>query len=64
MNEETKKQVHMAFDLLRGVLVKNGCSLATDKDGRIYVFSTKEYEKKGRLDLCSGFVVDIRDLVR
>ena len=43
MNEETKGEITVILDLLKGVLMKNGVSMATDTKGNIYFFDTDTY---------------------
>nr|DAU56344.1 MAG TPA: hypothetical protein [Caudoviricetes sp.] len=64
MNEKQKKEISVAFQLLSHTLKKNKCSLATDNTGKLFVFSTEEYEQNGNdLTKCSGVVVELRSLV-
>ena len=64
MNEDVKEEITIILGLLKGVLVKNKCSMATDNTGKIIIFSTDEYLQKKEISKCSGMVVDIKDLVR
>jgi hypothetical protein len=46
------------------VLMSNGCGLATDNNGHLFIFDNKELKEKGnRLENCDGIVVNLKDLV-
>ncbi len=64
MNEKQKIEISVVFRLLSGALKKNGCSIATDNTGKLFVFSTEEYQRNGNdLSKCSGLVVELQSLV-
>ncbi len=64
MNEKQKQEISVAFQLLSRTLKRNGCSIATDNTGKLFVFSTEEYQRNGNdLTKCSGIVVELRSLV-
>lgn len=61
MNDETKQEIQILLDLLKGSLTKNGVSMATDREGNLIFFDTDIYITTKRF---SGFKVNIRDIVR
>jgi hypothetical protein len=65
MKNNAKQQINKVLMLLKMTLVTNGCSLATDHDGHLFIFNTAEYERKGkRLEKCDGLVVKLSDLIK
>lgn len=61
MKDETKQEIQILLDLLKGSLTRNGVSMATDKEGNLMFFDTDIYIQTKRL---RGFKVNIRDIVR
>lgn len=61
MKGETKQEIQILLDLLKGSLTRNGVSMATDREGNLMFFDTDIYIQTKRL---SGFKVNIRDIVR
>ena len=61
MNEETKGEITVILDLLKGVLMKKGVSMATDTKGNIYFFDTDTYLLTKKM---SGFHVNVQDMVK
>lgn len=61
MNEETKSLIEIHLQLLKGILIQNNVSMATDKKGNIYFIDTITYLKTGKQD---GFTINIADLVK
>lgn len=49
MKDETKQEIQILLDLLKGSLTRNGVSMATDREGNLMFFDTSAYIKsKGR----------------
>ena len=64
MKQVTKQQINKVLTLLKMTLVTSGCSIATDHDGHLFIFSTEEYNRKDKkLEKCDGIVVKLSDLV-
>ena len=61
MNEETKGEITVILDLLKGVLMKKGVSMATDTKGNIYFFDTDTYLQTRKM---SGFHVNVENMVK
>lgn len=61
MKDETKQEIQILLDLLKGSLTRNGVSMATDREGNLMFFDTDIYIQTKRLN---GFKVNIRDIVR
>lgn len=61
MKDETKQEISIILDLLKGSLMRNGVSMATDREGNLMFFDTDIYITTKRF---SGFKVNIRDIVR
>ena len=61
MKDETKLEIQILLDLLKGSLTRNGVSMATDREGNLMFFDTDIYIQTKRLN---GFKVNIRDIVR
>lgn len=50
--------------MLKLTLVSNGCGLATDHEGHLFIFEDAELKKNGeRLEKCDGIIVHLKDLV-
>lgn len=63
MKDETKQEIQILLDLLKGSLTRNGVSIATDREGNLMFFDTSAYiNSKGKK--FDGFKVNINDLVR
>jgi hypothetical protein len=63
MTDSTKQEISIALDLLKGTLIRNGVSMATDKNGNLMFFDTGTYVKSGGKKF-DGFRVNINDLVK
>lgn len=61
MTVDVKMEIHVALDMLNRVLVKNGVSMATTRNGDLYFFDTETYVEKSKMD---GFKVNIKELVK
>lgn len=62
MNEETKKEIQVVLELLKGCLIKNHVSMGLGfREKEIVFFDTNTYLETGKL---SGFTVKTDDLVR
>lgn len=62
MTDDTKQEISIVLDLLKGSLVRNGVSMGFDKASRSLVFfDTNTYLKSKKMD---GFRVKLEDLVR
>lgn len=63
MTDDTKHEITVVLDLLKSILIKNGVSIATDKNGNLMFFDTDTYVKNGgnKFDGCG---INIKDLVR
>lgn len=59
-----KEQINYALGFLKMVLISNGCGLATDHEGHLFIFNNREYQQKGKLEDCDGIVVTLNDLIR
>ena len=63
MKDETKQEIQILLDLLKGSLTRNGVSMATDNSGNLMFFDTTTYIKsKGKG--FDGSRVNINDLVK
>lgn len=40
MTDDTKQEIQILLDLLKGSLVRNGVSMATDREGNLMFFDT------------------------
>lgn len=60
MTEESREEIQVILELLKGCLVKNGVSIAL-KDENICFFDTEYYLRTAMFD---GFKVNINDLVK
>lgn len=63
MKDETKQEIQIVLDLLKGSLTRNGVSMATDDKGNLIFFDTVTYIESGCKEF-DGFRVNINDLVR
>ena len=63
MKDETKQEIQILLDLLKGSLTRNGVSMATDDKGNLIFFDTVTYIESGCKEF-DGFRVNINDLVR
>ena len=63
MKDETKQEIQIVFDLLKGSLTRNGVSMATDREGNLMFFDTATYNRSKGKEF-DGFRVNINDLVR
>lgn len=64
MEKIVKQRINRALTMLKLTLVSNGCGLATDNNGHLFIFNNKELQEKGnRLENCDGIVVNLKDLV-
>lgn len=63
MKDETKQEIQILLDLLKGSLTRNGVSMATDNSGNLMFFDTTTYIKSKGKEF-NGFRVNINDLVK
>lgn len=63
MKDETKQEIQILLDLLKGSLTRNGVSMATDNSGNLMFFDTTTYIKSKGKEF-GGFRVNINDLVK
>lgn len=63
MTDSTKQEISIVLDLLKGTLIRNGVSMATDKNGNLMFFDTAEYNRSGG-KIFDGFRININDLVK
>ena len=63
MTDETKQEIQIVFDLLKGSLTRNGVSMATDREGNLMFFDTATYNRSKGKEF-DGFRVNINDLVK
>ena len=63
MKDETKQEIQIVLDLLKGSLTRNGVSMATDNSGNLMFFDTTAYIKSKGKEF-DGFRVNINDLVK
>lgn len=63
MTDDTKQEIQIVIDLLKGSLTRNGVSMATDKKGNLIFFDTVTYIESGCKKF-DGFRVNINDLVK
>lgn len=63
MTDDTKQEIQIVLDLLKGSLTRNGVSIATDNTGNLMFFDTAKYIKSGGKEF-DGFRVNINDLVK
>lgn len=62
MTDDTKQEISIVLDLLKGSLVRNGVSMGFDKVSHSLVFfDTNTYLESKKMD---GFRVKLEDLVR
>lgn len=63
MTDDTKQEISIVLDLLKGSLTRNGVSMATDNSGNLMFFDTSAYVRSKGKEF-DGFRVNINDLVR
>ena len=63
MTDDTKQEIQIVLDLLKGSLTRNGVSMATDREGNLMFFDTSVYVMSKGKEL-DGFRVNINDLVK
>lgn len=63
MKNETKQEISAMLGLLRNSLIRNGVSMATDREGNLMFFDTSAYINSNGKKF-DGFKVNINDLVR
>ena len=63
MTDDTKQEIQIVLDLLKGSLVRNGVSMATDREGNLMFFDTAAYNRSKGKEF-DGFRVNINDLVK
>lgn len=63
MKDETKQEIQILLDLLKGSLARNGVSMAMDNSGNLMFFDTTTYIKSKGKEF-DGFRVNINDLVK
>lgn len=62
MKDETKQEIQILLDLLKGSLTRNGVSMGFDKENHTLVFfDTNTFLESKKMD---GFRVKLEDLVR
>ena len=61
MNVDVNMEIQVVLGILNKVLVKNGVSMATTRNGDLCFFDTETYIEKRKFD---GFKVNIKDLVK
>ena len=53
MDKVVKQRINRALTMLKLTLVSNGCGLATDHEGHLFIFEDAELKKNGeRLEKC------------
>lgn len=63
MKDETKQEIQILLDLLKGSLTRNGVSMATDNSDNFMFFDTTAYIKSKGKEF-DGFRININDLVK
>ena len=63
MKDETKQEIQIILDLLKGSLTRNGVSMATDREGNLMSFDTATYNRSKGKEF-DGFRININDLVK
>lgn len=63
MKDEAKQEIQIVLNLLKGSLIRNGVSMATDREGNLMFFDTAVYVRSKGKEF-DGFRVNINDLVR
>ena len=63
MKDETKQEIQILLDLLKGSLTRNGVSMATDNSDNLMFFDTTAYIKSKGKEF-DGFRININDLVK
>lgn len=63
MTDDTKQEIQIVLDLLKGSLTRNGVSMATDREGNLMFFDTATYNRSKGKEF-DGFRVNINDLAK
>lgn len=63
MKDETKQEIQIILDLLKGSLTRNGVSMATDREGNLMFFDTATYNRSKGKEF-DGFRININDLAK
>ena len=63
MKDETRQEIQILLDLLKGSLTSNGVSMATDYSGNLMFFVTSVYVRSKGKEF-DGFRININDLVK
>lgn len=63
MKDDTKQEIQIVLDLLKGSLTRNGVSMATDREGNLMFFDTATYNRSKGKEF-DGFRVNINNLVK
>lgn len=63
MTDDTKQEIQIVLDLLKGSLTRNGVSMATDNSDNLMFFDTTAYIKSKGKEF-DGFRININDLVK
>lgn len=63
MADDTKQEISIVLDLLKGSLARNGVSMATDREGNLMFFDTSAYVRSKGKEF-DGFRININDLVK
>lgn len=63
MTDDTKQEIQIVLDLLKGSLTRSGVSIATDREGNLMFFDTAAYNRSKGKEF-DGFRVNINDLVK
>jgi hypothetical protein len=63
MTDDTKQEIQIVLDLLKGSLTRNCVSMATDREGNLMFFDTAAYSRSKGKEF-DGFRVNINDLVK
>lgn len=63
MKDETKQEILAILGLLRNGVIRNGVSMATDREGNLMFFDTSTYVRSKGKEF-DGFRVNINDLVK
>lgn len=63
MKDETKQEIQILLNLLKGSLTRNGVSMATDNSDNLMFFDTTAYIKSKGKEF-DGFRININDLVK
>lgn len=63
MKDETKQEILAILGLLRNGVIRNGVSMATDREGNLMFFDTSAYVRSKGKEF-DGFRININDLVK